>query len=706
MASANRRLRYKFLKRGRISPKRTAGTPVFCGNILPERACSPSFCRTLAEQILENARCRVWPSSCNSRCVAALAVPPSTLPPLRPLSRPEASSRPTTDATRSTEGPPDNGAPFTEVLAGVVAATGADAGGGALRLGLDTPPGIEILRGGASPAQPGEEQPEPEPEPDSGQPAVGQTFSAVQMQAALAPVPPAWNLPMPGESVSLSGGQAPVGPETPAAVGMGLDLVAQGMGGGPSGREPQAQILKTPTLVLNPAGVDARPEGGPADGSTADLASPRPVPADSVLPPSTSQKADDLGPAQPNTPESLDVAAAATAAPAGVPARGERSPESTDHSAPRITTNAPASAQTSRKSSGSVVAQVLALSGLAPHTIDSIPPVDAAPQPAEIPADPCPPPERRATVQTAVLARAASQNLAESLVPAADMQVRVLATSTPDRDEIAFAVQMKAMPTSEEPPQRQSPVKLAADQASLRSPIPGADREVPAAELPAASQNRPSLSGEPDQAPARAGRERPLEAPAPERTETPAATPAGKLIPNAAPDAQVRTETASERPDAAAAKPVRLQDAMESAAKPEAARATPVRDMKFEVTGGERRVEVRLSERGGEVKMTVRTPDADLASTLRENLPALSARLAESGLKSEAWHPAASSPNERRYTAESSGGGASQDTNSQPRQQDREPQDGAGQRRPESPQEPILQKQKGSDFAWLMSSLR
>ena len=128
--------------------------------------------------------------------------------------------------------------------------------------------------------------------------------------------------------------------------------------------------------------------------------------------------------------------------------------------------------------------------------------------------------------------------------------------------------------------------------------------------------------------------------------------------------------------------------------------------MKFEVTGGERRVEVRLSERGGEVKMTVRTPDANLASTLRENLPALSARLAESGFKSEAWHPAASSTNERRHTAESSAGGASQDANSQPRQQDREPQDGAGQRRPQSPQEPILQKQKGRDFAWLMSSLR
>jgi hypothetical protein len=149
---------------------------------------------------------------------------------------------------------------------------------------------------------------------------------------------------------------------------------------------------------------------------------------------------------------------------------------------------------------------------------------------------------------------------------------------------------------------------------------------------------------------------------------------------------------------------------MEGAAKPEAVNAPFVRDMKFEVTGGQQRVEVRLSERAGEVKMTVRTADEPLASALLENLPALSARLAESGFKSEAWHPAASSTNELRHTAESGARGASHNTNqdadAQPRQQGREPPDGAGQRRPKSPQEAAPQKEKGKDFAWLMSSLR
>jgi hypothetical protein len=128
--------------------------------------------------------------------------------------------------------------------------------------------------------------------------------------------------------------------------------------------------------------------------------------------------------------------------------------------------------------------------------------------------------------------------------------------------------------------------------------------------------------------------------------------------------------------------------------------------MKLEVTGGDRRVEVRLSERGGEVRMTVRTPDAHLATALRENLPVLSSRLAENGYKNDAWHPAESSPGERDRTTEPSAGTAFQDANASPRQQDRQPHDHGGQRHHKNPEEPKLQQQKGRDFAWLMSSLR
>src|ERR1019366_4258413 len=46
--------------------------------------------------------------------------------------------------------------------------------------------------------------------------------------------------------------------------------------------------------------------------------------------------------------------------------------------------------------------------------------------------------------------KVAPQSLAETPLPGADTQVRVLAPSTPDRDEVAFAVQLKAMPAPEE----------------------------------------------------------------------------------------------------------------------------------------------------------------------------------------------------------------------------------------------------------------
>jgi hypothetical protein len=302
--------------------------------------------------------------------------------------------------------------------------------------------------------------------------------------------------------------------------------------------------------------------------------------------------------------------------------------------------------------------------------------------------------------------QAAPQSLAETAVRDADTQVRVLAASAPDRDEIAFAVQMKAMPAPEDAVQRESPVRLAGAEGSPRISDPAQQGDVSAPVPAVASEKRPSLPGEPEVAPARAARERRPEVAPPEGTAPPAATTPGKMIPHVVPDAPARPETVPERADTAAAKPVRPQDALDSESRPEAVKTTPVRDLKFEVTGGERRVEVRLSERGGEVKMTVRTPDTQLAGTLRENLPALSARLAESGFKSEAWHPAASSTNEWRHTAESSAGGAAQDANAQPREQGRESQDGAGQRRPKSPQELTPQKEKGRDFAWLMSSLR
>jgi hypothetical protein len=360
-----------------------------------------------------------------------------------------------------------------------------------------------------------------------------------------------------------------------------------------------------------------------------------------------------------------------------------------------------------------VVAELLALSGQIPRTVDSIPTAAPAPlpvpasQPVKPPADPWPALEPHAP---AVPPEAAPGSPDESLIPTADTQVRALKTSTPDRGEVAFALQVKAMPTPEAAVQHASPAGLPAAEGSERAIMPAPQGGVPVPGPVAASGKPVSPPDEPDHLPAAAGRERRPEAAPAERTGPSTGATAGKMNPPSSPDAQVRAETAPERTAATAAKPVRPQDVMERAAQPEAVKAPLVRDMKFEVAGGQQRVEVRLTERAGEVKMTVRTADEPLADALRENLPALNARLAEGGFKSEAWHPAASSTNELRHTAESGARGAPHDTNqesgAQSRQQDREPPDGAGQRRPKSPQEATPQKEKGKDFAWLMSSLR
>ncbi len=597
-----------------------------------------------------------------------------------------------------------------------------------------------------------------EPEPDPGQLAAGQTIPAVPKEN---PAVASGSICLPGADGTPAGtasdqsppasevaeGQVPGAPgKTPAVeLGVGLGLpglaVTAGVANPPNGSTASAAGEAAPVEAVA-AGEPAAPRQTAGDGeapntsmaipaatgnpagavAAGEPAAPRQTARDGqpptepvAIPAATGNPAGaevDGAPASPLPILAENPAAAEIelSRPPAVPAPGELPGVQTEPVEPPATSgptdssgrraNLPeASAPTSRRSSGSVVAQVLALSGQAPRTVDSISTAAPAPQPVpvfrpiELPADPRPALEPHAPP---VPAEAAPASPAESLIPAADTKVQVLETGTPDRGEVAFALQMKAMSTSEGTAQLASPSGLPAAEGSQRTPLPAQQGGAPVPGPAEASEKRVAPPDQPDHTPERTG---------PAAGATATAT-AGTMIPPASLDAPVRAETAPERPEATLAKPVRPQDVMDGAAKPEAVKAPLVRDMKFEVTAGQQRVEVRLSERAGDVKMTVRTADEPLANTLRENLPALSARLAESGLKSEAWHPVASSNNELRHTAQSAARGASQDADAQPGQQDREPPDGAGQRRPKSPQEATPQKEKGKDFAWLMSSLR
>lgn len=79
------------------------------------------------------------------------------------------------------------------------------------------------------------------------------------------------------------------------------------------------------------------------------------------------------------------------------------------------------------------------------------------------------------------------------------------------------------------------------------------------------------------------------------------------------------------------------------AAAPEPVRLSPppaaAHEIRLQVADNSQRVDVRLTERAGEVQVAVRTSDARLAGTLREDLGVLSARLEQAGFRAESWQP-------------------------------------------------------------------
>jgi hypothetical protein len=167
------------------------------------------------------------------------------------------------------------------------------------------------------------------------------------------------------------------------------------------------------------------------------------------------------------------------------------------------------------------------------------------------------------------------------------------------------------------------------------------------------------------------------------------------------------------RPTAATAHPAATPDAPEQTAKPSDPPAEPAptaaaHDIKLQVgEEGGTHVEVRLTERGGDVMVSVRTPDSHLAGELRADLPALSSRLEQSGYRTETWQPIATG--ERQHLADPTAGAAAQDAQSQQRQNGGGQQPGQQEQKPKDPKNtgiPSQSKEPGKDFEWLLSSLR
>jgi hypothetical protein len=117
---------------------------------------------------------------------------------------------------------------------------------------------------------------------------------------------------------------------------------------------------------------------------------------------------------------------------------------------------------------------------------------------------------------------------------------------------------------------------------------------------------------------------------------------------------------------------------------PEPAAQPVSRDVSLHLADGESRVDIRMAERAGEIRVTVHTPDRELANSLRADLPDLVGKLRQSGFQAEAWRPAATAePDAGRRSGsdgspsqEQSPGGRKEGRQQQPEQQQSKKQSG------------------------------
>ena len=189
--------------------------------------------------------------------------------------------------------------------------------------------------------------------------------------------------------------------------------------------------------------------------------------------------------------------------------------------------------------------------------------------------------------------------------------------------------------------------------------------------------------------------------------DPPAVRSENSPVPSLRPVPQTTQENSSTQShgESSRPEPSKPGPAAQPAEPPVSPKTSSTHDIRLELSGsGERRVEVRVTERAGEVRVAVRTPDQQLAGSLRENLPTLSSKLNDSGFRAEAWHPA-STGGEWRRSAETNHGSLAHHSDQQSGQQgggNRPRQDDA--RRAKTPEQPIEGKKKGNDFAWLIST--
>ncbi len=145
------------------------------------------------------------------------------------------------------------------------------------------------------------------------------------------------------------------------------------------------------------------------------------------------------------------------------------------------------------------------------------------------------------------------------------------------------------------------------------------------------------------------------------------------------------------------------QSGAEPAFAPKPAAGGVAREIQLELRDADARVNVRLVERAGSVQVDVRTPDSHLAGALRDDLPALTARLEQTGLRAETWHDAPAVATARIRMAEPAASAGFQSSQNQSRQESggRDPRDGQPQEKRQNQRQP-----ESKEFSWLYTSLQ
>jgi hypothetical protein len=317
------------------------------------------------------------------------------------------------------------------------------------------------------------------------------------------------------------------------------------------------------------------------------------------------------------------------------------------------------------------------------------PAADLTGTPAAVPDTPAEPPARNLP-DVSFPARHAAEPAAE---PGADLTgIRAAVPDTPAEPRLAVAFSARLVPVPPAGPEHSPPPAAVPPPAEPAASYGDRDEAHPAPRI------RKSAAGgnEPEERTAGAPAD-----PAPEASRTPVPAAGAAL-----PDTQVVDRRAAEPP--AAPDPAPAPHAAGRPAAPERAVQEPVaRDIRLELGGNGNRVEVRLQERAGEVRLAVRTPDAALAESLRDHLPSLSDRLEQSGFRADQWRAGEAAGSLRPLEVGNSvrstqgfrqhaGGNQGQGSPRDPSQERQQPQRGAARDR--------IRNQKGREFAWLLST--